>query len=296
MNNSYMIGIWAAIMAGIVFNVGLLIQKIALTKTNKLEKLLPQLIRNPLWIMGFILQFFMGSPLNMLAQIKIGPALIPGLMTTGLLVLTYGAVRFTGESFRFLDFVGVMLVIFSVAFIGLSGLNVDLKSSMQKNPEILWRLVLMNAAIIAISVFCHFAQKKFENTRSYIRIVNSGLLLSLSNLWLGILLIQCSLVFNGRVTATNIILLLVSSAMVMAGSMLGILETQRALLIGEVSKLIPMQYAPVQIIPVVSFYWVFMQQSPTKFALPLVGAGIFFVLVGALLLARYQNFEVKTTI
>ena len=80
MSTSYLIGVAAAIIAGIAFNLGMVIQKLAVMKAYRETSLMRQLVRSPLWLTGFALQFIVGMPLNMLSQSKIGPAIIPGLM------------------------------------------------------------------------------------------------------------------------------------------------------------------------------------------------------------------------
>ena len=128
MNGSYWAGVAAAIAAGIAFNLGMLIQKLAVAKTAAGSSLMRQLIRSPLWLGGFVLQFIIGMPLNMLAQSLIGPAIIPGLMAVGLVVLAVGAVRLAGEPMRLADIAGISLVIAAVIVFGLSRMSVDMQS------------------------------------------------------------------------------------------------------------------------------------------------------------------------
>lgn len=63
----YLIGVTAAIIAGIAFNLGMVVQKLAVMKTSRETSLMRQLVRSPLWLTGFALQFIVGMPLNMLA-------------------------------------------------------------------------------------------------------------------------------------------------------------------------------------------------------------------------------------
>lgn len=57
MNGSYWAGVAAAIAAGIAFNLGMLIQKLAVAKTTAGSSLMGQLFHSPLWLGGFALQF-----------------------------------------------------------------------------------------------------------------------------------------------------------------------------------------------------------------------------------------------
>jgi uncharacterized membrane protein len=92
----------------------------------------------------------------------------------------------------------------------------------------------------------------------------------------------------GRFSSIDIIPAIIASGIVFAGSMLGIAETQRAFQFGEASKLVPIQYVPMQILPIAAYFMVFNLGSSNPYALPLALGGIVLVLSGAVLLARRQ--------
>lgn len=288
MNGTYWAGVTSAIAAGIAFNLGMLIQKLAVKKTTASSRLIRQLVRSPLWLTGFALQFIIGMPLNMLAQAKIGPAIIPGLMAIGLIVLAIGAVRLAGEPFQLGDVAGISLVIVAVAVFGLSRLSVDMQSIDLYEPAFLIRLGCFTAAIAVLSLVCHFRQKASARIRGILRTLNAGLMLSQSNLWLGILMALLAKWGAGLFEAVDLMYIIVASGIVFAGSMLGIAETQRAFKCGDASKLVPIQYVPSQILPVAAYFTVFSLLPATPSALPLTLAGIVLVIAGAILLARRQ--------
>ena len=287
-SNSYLIGVTAAIMAGIAFNLGMVIQKLAVMKVSHETRLMRQLVRSPLWLTGFAVQFIVGMPLNMLAQSKIGPAIIPGLMAIGLIVLIIGAVRLAGESFDSGDIAGILLVIAAVTVFGLSQLSVDMQSIDLWEPAFLLRLGLFTVVVAALSLICHFIQKTNVRLRGILRTLDAGLLLSQSNLWLGILMAFLAKWGAGKFSPLDLLPVVIASGIVFAGSMLGIAETQRAFQFGEASKLVPIQYVPVQILPIAAYFIVFCLSSSNPFAAPLALGGIVLVLSGAVLLARRQ--------
>ena len=289
MNSSYWIGVAAAVAAGVIFNLGILIQKLAVMKTPGKAGLMRRLVRSPLWLSGFALQFFVGMPLNMLAQAKIGPAIIPGLMAIGLIVLAIGAVRLAGERIQIVDVAGISLVIAAVIVFGLSRLSVDMQSIDLYEPAFLVRLGAFTMFVAALSLLCHMMQKANARLRGILRTLNAGLLLSQSNLWLGVLMALLARWGAGRFSIPDLLFVVLASGIVFAGSMLGITETQRAFQYGEASRLIPIQYVPSQILPVTAYFVVFALRPATSQALPLALAGIVLVLSGAILLARRQT-------
>ena len=288
MSTAYLIGVASAIAAGIAFNLGMVIQKLAVMKTTRETSLMRQLIRSPLWLTGFALQFIIGMPLNMLAQSKIGPAIIPGLMAVGLIMLTIGSVRLAGEPFRLGDAVGISLVIAAVTVFGLSRLSVNMQSIAIWDPAFLLRLGLFTVAVALLSLACHIMQKTNVLVRGILRTLNAGLLLSQSNLWLGVLMAFLAKWGAGKFSLPGLMPVMIASGIVFAGSMLGIAETQRAFQFGEASKLIPIQYVPVQILPIAAYFVVFSLYPSAPSSLPLALAGILLVLSGALLLAGRQ--------
>jgi hypothetical protein len=288
MIDAYVLGVSAAIIAGIAFNLGMVIQKLAVMKVPRETSLMRQLVRSPLWLTGFALQFIVGMPLNMLAQSKIGPAIIPGLMAIGLIVLTIGAVRLAGESFDSGAIAGILLIIAAVTVFGLSQLSVDMQSIDLWEPAFLLRLGLFTVVVAALSLVCHFIQMTNIRQRGILRTLDAGLLLSQSNLWLGILMAFLAKWGAGKFTALDFLPVVIASGIVFAGSMLGIAETQRAFQFGEASKLVPIQYVPVQILPIAAYFIVFCLSSSNPFAVPMALGGIVLVLSGAVLLARHQ--------
>lgn len=287
-NTSYLIGVTAAILAGIAFNLGMMIQKLAVMRISQETNLMRQLLRSPLWLAGFALQFFVGMPLNMLAQSNIGPAIIPGLMSIGLIVLTIGAVRLAGETLDVGDIVGIALVIAAVTVFGLSQLSVDMQSIDIWEPAFLLRLGLFTVVVAALSLICHFLQKTNVRLRGILRTLDAGLFLSQSNLWLGILMVFLAKWGSGSFSLLDLFPIGIASGIVFAGSMLGIAETQRAFQFGEASKLVPIQYVPVQALPIAAYFIVFGLTPLNPLATPLALGGIVLVLCGAALLARRQ--------
>jgi uncharacterized membrane protein YvlD (DUF360 family) len=227
-------------------------------------------------------------PLNMLAQSNIGPAIIPGLMTIGLIVLTAGAVRLAGETFDGGDIAGIALVITAVTVFGLSQLSVDMQSIDIWEPAFLLRLGLFTVVVAALSLICHILQKTNVHLRGILRTLDAGLLLSQSNLWLGILMALLARWGSGRFSPLDLLPVSIASGIVFAGSMLGIAETQRAFQFGEASKLVPIQYVPVQVLPIAAYFIVFGLSPSNPLAMPMAVGGIVLVLCGAALLARRQ--------
>ena len=89
----YWLGVVFAIISGIANFLGSVLQKKVVNEVSDDAKFFRSLIKDPLWFFGLILQMAIGSAFFMLAQIFIGPTLIPGLMASGMIVLAIGCVK-----------------------------------------------------------------------------------------------------------------------------------------------------------------------------------------------------------
>ncbi|HOA15482.1 MAG TPA: hypothetical protein PLT03_03020 [Bacillota bacterium] len=294
MFGSYWIGVMAAIAAGISFNLALLVQKLAVRKAADGEALMPQLLRSPLWLAGFSLQFFIGVPLNIVAQGIIGPAILPGLMAIGLVVLAIGASTIVGERFRRSEMLGIAFVMAAVTAFGFSRLSVDLRAVDLYEPAFLLRLGIFSTCVMSLSAACFIAQRRSARTRGILKTLNAGLLFSQSNLWLGISLALLARWSKKGFSAFDSAYLSVAVVIVLAGSILGVAETQGAMKFGDVSKLVPIQHIPTQILPILAYLTVFYKLPVAPSAMLLAVSGIIFVITGAILLARRQITGRKT--
>lgn len=296
MDVRYLLGVFSAVASGVIFNIGTLIQKLAVRSDGGGAGMMRRLVKNPRWLLGFVLQIVVGSPLNMLALSLIGPVMIPGLSSVGLAVLAIGAVRHAGETLGAREIAGIGLIIAAVTVIGLGGMSVDLRAAGIYETAFLLRLCLFSAVLAGLNLALHIAQKRQLLDRGVLRTLNAGLLFTQSNLWLGILtqlLIQWG---KDRFSLAHFPYLLLASAIVLFASMTGIAETQRAFELGDASKLIPIQNVPSQILPVVAYFTVFLQKPETTKALPLTLIGAALVLAGAVLLAGRQQIQTQLEI
>ena len=93
MTFKYLLGVGLAILCGVVNNLGVLLQKKVVNVHAAQEKgFMRTLVKNWVWWLGMFLQVGVGMGTFVAAQALIGPALVPGLMASGLIVLALGSV------------------------------------------------------------------------------------------------------------------------------------------------------------------------------------------------------------
>lgn len=287
MSIPYAAGVAAAIAAGFTFNLGMVIQKAAVSQTRRDLPLARQLIRSPLWVTGFLAQFLIGTPLNLLAALRVGPAVLPGLLATGLIVLAVGAVVIAREQLSLEDIAGIVLVGGGIALFGLSRLAVDMAKFPVWEPAFLVRLVVFSAAVLAVAGVGHLAVARLPRQHGMLRALDAGLFYALSNLWIVVSAGMLETLAAGDPLA-SLPLAIVATLAAAGASAYGVLQLQRAFQSGAASRVVPISQVPQQALPLIIYLAVFRLAPPNRAALPLAGAGVLAILIGAVFLARRQ--------
>ena len=300
----YAAGVAAALAAGAAFSIGQLAQKIAVNRLDALSAEAPAigsesaprrgfvagLLRSPLWLIGFAVVFLVGTPLNIVAAAWLGPAILPGLMSLGLVVLAVGAVAVAGEHLGAADVAGIVLVMAGIALIGLSHLAVDVASASLHAPALLARLTGFTAgtSVLGAVGLAAAAGPAARGARGPLRALASGLFFSGSNLWLAEFLNAIGPWLSGAPIREGLGLAAVAACLMIASSGMGTVATQYAYRVGDASRLVPIQMVPSQIVPIMAFVLVFRCTAPSAAAVPLAAGGAALVLAGAGLLAGRQ--------
>ncbi len=288
MTDTYFLGVLAAILGGMAFNMGMVLQKAAVRRLQDHSRLMYRLLHTPLWLEGFAIQFIIGVPLNLYASARIGPAIIPGLMATGLIVLVIGSVWLSHETFSWIDAVGILFVMVATALFGFSRLGIDMKTVDIYDPAFLSRLIGFTVFVACLSLICHFVQRKDGRLRGIFRTLNAGLLFVQANLWLSVMMGFWFRWGGGLFSTGDLVPMIIATLIAASGSALGVTETQRAFQVGDASRLVPIQSVPQQILPLITYFAVFQLTPATEGAFVLAGVGVGLVLLGSTLLARRQ--------
>lgn len=287
----YWIGVFLAIFSGISNNIGTLVQKKVvndLPATARQQKFFRTLIKTPLWFFGLILQFIIGAILFMLAQIIIGPALIPGLMAAGLIVLAIGSVKLIGESLKLPEILGILIIVLAIIMFTFSELVIDIPSYNFLEISFLTRIGLFTITLLAIILVFQGLQWKWTRLHAISQAVNSGLLIAISNYWISPLMATLIHVFAGSFILAELGLFSVASIILILTNIFGIAKIQDAFKTGQANLTIPIQQVPIQITPGFVYLLVFLLPPKTMISPVLFTVGIILIIIGSYLLAKRQ--------
>jgi hypothetical protein len=308
----YLWGVIFAVLAGLSNNIGLVLQKLTVnevegrvravgadstdTVTSGAADAEPagffaRLLRRPLWVLGLVLGIGVGTVFFLLAQVYAGPALIPGLMASGLIVVPLGSAWFLHEPPALGDWLGIAALIAAAVLLGLSRLSIDLAAY-----DILEAGFLRRAAIFSVVVLAFFLIlvaagriRRRGRWRGENYAFRSGLLYVLSNFWVGPFTGTVLRLFQGRFSPALGAMFAFTSAVLVLTNLFGIAELQRAFRLSRASVAVPIQMLPTQVAPAIVYLVVFRLQAPSAGALLLFVPGAVLIVVSSFMLGGSQD-------
>lgn len=290
----YALGVCAALGAGAAYNAGQLVQKIAVSRLPAPDAgglrsgLFVRLLASRQWLAGFAVTLLVGTPLNLVAALWLGPAILPGLMSLGLVVLAVGAVTVAGERLGAADVAGIALVMAGIALIGTSRLRIDVSDAGLQAPAVLRRLAVFTLCTASLGTALLTTAARTRGARGPLRALAAGLFFAPTNLWLAEVMHAADHWLAGGPIRESLGIAAASLAVIAASSATGTIVIQHAYRVGDASRIVPIQMVPLQVVPILAFLLVFRTAPPSAWALPLAAGGAALVLGGAGFLAGRQ--------
>jgi len=285
---TYVLGVILTILAGVIVNCGTIMMKYEINRLPKgEEKLMMTLVKKPIWLGGLIIQLAISGVLTIVAQILIGPALVPGLMASGLIILALGSVKILKESLKTSEIIAIVLLIIGILFLGLSTLQIDATdvNAVIINVDFNVRLFTYTFIFILGFITCNLLRRKFEKYGSILIAFGSGLLFAVANLYLSPLM---AIFANPIVHPWQIIMMIICIAFVILLNAIAIIRINVAFTGGKLSNLTGVQQVPIQISPIFVYFVVFALPAPFLLAIPYLFIGIVLIIISTFLLGTRQ--------
>ena len=279
---TYLLGVILAILSGIANNFGTVLQKKVVNEHRNDEEFLKNIAKDKTWLIGLILQLAIGSIFFMVAQLLIGPALVPGLMAAGLIVLTLGSIKILGETLKRDEYIGIIIMIIGILLLGLSELSIPTETLNLENYIL--TMTLFTVVLVLGAITCKMLAKKIGRVKALLLAIFSGFMFSLSNFWISPLMI----VFEQMNFApVYIVIFIIASVILVLTNIFGITELQKAFTAGQASNLIPVQQVPIQITPIFIYFFVFLLTAP-PIAFLYISIGVALIILSSFLLGKRQ--------
>ncbi len=282
----YLFGVFLAILDGVLVYSGTIIQKKVINEVPADAKFLLSLVKNPWWLLGFCLQA-VGTVLFLLAQGFIGPTLIPGLMASGMIILTIGSVKILKENLKPSEYLGIFLMMGAITFIGFSNMGIDINQINFLDNDLIVRISIFTISLFLLSLICLILQKR--NIRRGISLaVFSGLMYGLSNFWISPLIAFIFQIFAGNFQTTELLIFITASIILVLTNLFGITEMQKSLRLAQASNVVPIQQVPIQIAPPFYFLAVYLLPVNKVYSVFFLLIGIGLVIASSFLLGKRQ--------
>lgn len=287
----YLIGVACGIIGGLLNQGGQLLQKKVVNDIRDDDPgrgFFRRLLRSPLWMVGMVVGLGGGTGGYMLAQSLIGPALSPGLMASGLILLSVGSVKLNHEELDLSEKIGIALMILGILCIGLSELSINSAQVriMLANRPAQIRVMLFTTALFSLTLFCRLVALHSKNRKGLFIVLGNGFLACLSDFWINPLLALIVLVLAGRGTPIQVFILGMAAAILALTAGIITWQNQIAFKYAQASNLIPAAQVPIQISPVIVYFFIFALSPPRGVSVIFILAGMLLTIAAGFLLGR----------
>ena len=284
-----MLGVFFAITAGCVNQLGVLLQKKIINQHLDDPEFLKSLTKNRVWVVGLLLQMIVGGALfYMLAQSFLGPALVPGLMSAGMIVLAIGSIMILGETLKKEELLGILFMMVGIILFSMSGLSIDVSSFDILELGFLIRLSIFTIILISFAFFLKVFATKNVKIKGILFGLVSGLSYSLTSVWIGPF---TSIIthFIGNSSNLGEILLFIPTALIIGfATYFGVTIAQKSFKEGQANILSPIIGVPGQLTPVLAYFLIFVLAPPTTDSLIFLVFGFVIIMISTILLTQRQ--------
>ena len=285
------VGVSLGLLSGITNHSGTIIQKLALNRIpDDQKKVTKELLKNPLWLLGFLLNLVITSILNIFAHMWVGPAVLQGLNSIGLIVLATGAAYILKEKLKAPEIIGIIINIIGVIIFGFANLIVKNESYDFTNAGFLIRISIFTGVFTLAALICDLLKKKSPIFPA----LESGFLFLMTAPWMSVVIVTIGKSFTGTASTNELILFIISCFALPGTNYFGIIRLQQAYAKKDrqAANLRIVQLIPTQIGPLIYFYLIYFQPSPTSYSLALALIGTALIITSGFLLGK-REFQLR---
>ena len=269
--------------------IGALIQKSVINKHSNDPKFIRSLVKNPIWFMGLLLQIVIGGLVfYFIAIIFLGPALVPGLMSAGLIVLALGSVKILKETLGKEEIFGILLMIVGVTLLGFSELSNDVSTFDILDSGFIFRIIVFTIVVLSLAIIIEVLRRKHEKSKGLLMAIEAGLILSLNTVWASPGTTVVTHVIDGIIIEEEIIFGIIIGIVLLLIVAIGITIGQISLKYGQANILVPLTSVPIQIIPVIAFFIIFLSMPSNILSVLYLIIGFIFIISSSFLLSKCQ--------
>ena len=294
MTLNYILGVTLGILGGILTQFGQLLEKQAVNQVridNAEKDFMRRLFRNRTWVLGVIFGLGGGTAAYMMAQSMIGPALTPGLMASGLIVLAIGSVQINHETLNASEVTGIGLMIIGILLLGLSELEINQTQvrATLANQNALIRIAIFTLSLFFISIVTLSVAHRVHGRKGMLIALTNGFLACLSDFWINPLLALIVIVLSGNGSFTQEIIFVIATLILITTATTITWQNQLAFKVAQASNVVPVAQVPIQISPILVYFYIFALKPPSDISVIYILAGTILTIISGFLLGRRKE-------
>jgi uncharacterized membrane protein len=227
----------------------------------------------------------------MFAQSLIGPALTPGLMASGLVILAVGSVRMNQETLNTSEIIGIALMILGILALGLSGLAINSAQvrTTLANQNALQRIAVFTVSFFLMSFITRSLAPRIKDRRGMLIALANGFLSCLSDFWINPLLALIAVVLLGKSTPFQFIIFTIASVILVMVASIVTWTNQLAFKYAQASNVVPVAQVPIQIAPILVYFFIFALTPPSSISVVYILTGTILTIIAGFLLGRRRE-------
>ncbi len=227
----------------------------------------------------------------MMAQSMIGPALTPGLMASGLIVLAIGSVHMNHEVLNASETAGIGLMIIGIFLLGLSelGINQTQVRVTLANQNALIRIAIFTLSLFFISIVTRSVARRVNRRKGMFIALTNGFLACISDFWINPLLALILIVLGGNGSLIQEIIFVIAALILMTTATVITWQNQLAFKVAQASNVVPVAQVPIQISPILVYFYIFALKPPSDISVIYILTGTVLTIVSGFLLGRRKE-------
>jgi len=266
----------------------MLLQKQVIVKLPKDAKFMRSLIKEPRWIVGLILGYVIAGVFYVFAIGFIGPALVPGLLALGIIFLAIGSVKIIGDSLKKEEIFAILLMILATFLLSFSGLSIAVTETNFIEINFIIRITIFTIIYFVLSIVLEIFQRKTQFLKGFSLALIAGLMYSLTDFWMGILVGLLPDLFQGLLIMEEMVLFIITAIILIIANIVAVVKLQQAFKYGIASSMVTIQQVPVNFTPILAYLVLFLLVPPSILSIMLLIIGAILIVFCSYLLGNRQ--------
>jgi hypothetical protein len=173
--------------------------------------------------------------------------------------------------------------------LGLSNLSIDVSTFNILNSGFIFRIVVFTIVVLSLAILFEILRRKHEQFKGLLMAIEAGLILSLNTVWASPGTTVVTHVIDGIIINEEVIFGIIIGIILLCIVAIGITIGQISLKYGQANILAPLTSVPIQAIPVISFFTVFLSTPPNILSIIFMIIGFTLIIISSFLLTKRQT-------